>query len=311
MNNGQIIKWLLKGDISIQYQTYKDLLNVEKKDLRNRIEFEGWGKKFLSFRKSNGHWGIKFYQPKWTSTHYTLLDLKNLFISPNCSPIRRTLKIILQKNKNEFDGGINPIGTVKKSDVCINGMALNYLSYFKVDETKLNSIVDFILSQKMKDGGFNCHSNRIGAKHSSLHTTLSVLEGILEYKINGYKYRLNDLKKVEKKSQEFILAHKLFRSDRTNEIIKNSFLKLPYPPRWYYDILRALDYFKSANMNFDRRMQDAIDKIIKKRTNDGLWKLQAHHPGKRHFEMEKVGEPSRWNTLRALRVLRHFNINTT
>lgn len=306
MTQNEIISWLLKGDVSIQYQTYRDLLSDEKKSLRSKIEKEGWGKKYLSLRKPNDHWGMKFYQPKWTSTHYTLLELKNLNILPSCQPVLETLKIILEENINEFDGGINPIGSIKKSDVCINGMALNYFSYFKVDEEKLKSIIDFILAEKMNDGGFNCHSNRKGAIHSSLHTTLSVLEGIFEYRNNGYTYRLKELLDAEKQSQEFILMHRLFKSDKSNKIIKNSFLKLAYPTRWYYDILRALDYFRSANINFDERMQDAIDVILKKRTKEGLWKLHSHHPGLRHFDMEEVGKPSRWNTLRALRVLKHF-----
>lgn len=223
MTQNEIISWLLKGDVSIQYQTYRDLLSDEKKSLRSKIEKEGWGKKYLSLRKPNDHWGMKFYQPKWTSTHYTLLELKNLNILPSCQPVLETLKIILEENINEFDGGINPIGSIKKSDVCINGMALNYFSYFKVDEEKLKSIIDFILAEKMNDGGFNCHSNRKGAIHSSLHTTLSVLEGIFEYRNNGYTYRLKELLDAEKQSQEFILMHRLFKSDKSNKIIKNSF----------------------------------------------------------------------------------------
>jgi hypothetical protein len=308
MNKDQIIKWLLQGDVSIQYQTYRDLLGIDKKSLRSRIENEGWGKQFLSFRNADGHWGRGFYQPKWTSTHYTLLDLKNLSIPNNCKQIRDTLKIILKENKNEFDGGIHPIGTVKKSDVCINGMALNYLSYFKADESNLKSIIDFILSQKMNDGGFNCHSNRIGAVHSSLHTTLSVLEGILEYRFNGYAYRLDELLDAEKQSQEFIFMHKLFKSDKTGEIINKQFLKLTYPPRWKYDILRALDYFQLAKVEYDERMEDAINVVLKKQTKEGFWKLQANHPGKVHFNMEEIGKPSRWNILRALRVLKYFDI---
>ena len=308
-SNNNTLNWLLKGDVSIQYQVYHDLLNKQRSVLRKRISKEGWGFKFLSKRNENGHWGKAFYQPKWTSTHYTLLDLKNLAISPNIKEIKQTLSMILKGNKSE-DGGIMPIGTVKVSDVCINGMFLNYACYFQSNEEELKSVVDFLLSQQMKDGGFNCHSNRIGAVHSSLHTTLSVLEGILEYKKNNYKYRLKELQKAETESIEFILMHKLFKSDKTGEIIKNQFLKLSYPPRWYYDILKALDYFQSAKVKYDKRMQDAIDVILKKRKPDNKWLLQANHPGQTHFEMEKVSQPSRWNTLRALRVLKYFNIDS-
>ena len=161
----------------------------------------------------------------------------------------------------------------------------------------------------MKDGGFNCRSNTSGAVHSSLHSTLSVLEGIFEYQENGYSYRLAELKQVAKESQEFILMHKLFRSDKSGEIINPNFLKLCYPGRWYYDILKALDYLQFAHAPYDPRMDDAVEVILSKRTKDGLWKLAAKHPGKTHFEMEQAGTPSRWNTLRAMRVLKHYQID--
>lgn len=304
--NDTTVKWLLQGDVSIQYQTYRDLLHTEKPKLRNQIAKEGWGFRFLNCRKQNGHWGRGFYQPKWTSTHYTLLDLKNLCISPENKIIKETLDIIFKNEKGE-DGGILPIGTVKKSDVCLNGMVLNYSSYFHVDEKHLKSIVDFLLTEKMRDGGFNCQSNRKGATHSSLHTTLSVLEGIHEYENNGYTYRSKELRNAVQSSEEFILMHKLFRSDHTGEIINKKFLKLCYPSRWYYDILRAMDYFQSANVKYDIRMKEAIEIIISKQTKNGFWNLPSHHPGQTHFDMEQPGKPSRWNTLRALRVLNYYN----
>jgi hypothetical protein len=160
----------------------------------------------------------------------------------------------------------------------------------------------------MIDGGFNCRSNRSGAKHSSLHSTLSVVEGITEYEFNGYTYRLEDCKKAAQSSKEFILMHQLFLSDRTGEIINKDFLRLPYPSRWRYDILRALDHFQYSKLTFDERMKPAIGVLIKKRRKDNRWPLQAKHPGKLHFEMEKAGRPSRWNTLRVLRVFKNFDI---
>lgn len=307
MISNEIISWLLEGDVSIQYQTYRDLLDVDKPGLRKRIESEGWGLRFLQNRQANGHWGRGFYQPKWMSTHYTLLDLKNLGISLKNKAIKETLHLIF-KNEKGPDGGINPSTSIKQSDVCINGMVLNYACYFNVKEEFLKSVVDFLLSEKMKDGGFNCRHNRQGAVHSSLHTTLSVLEGIVEYERNDYSYRLDELLEAKSESQEFILMHKLFRSDKTGDIINSNFLKLCYPGRWYYDILKAMDYFQFAKVKYDKRMDDAIEIILEKRTEQGQWKLASKHPGLTHFEMEQSGKPSRWNTLRALRVLRHFNI---
>lgn len=306
MTNEELISWLLEGDISIQYQTYRDLLGVDKPQLRRRIEREGWGAKFLSCRKRNGHWGGGFYLPKWTSSHYTLLDLKYLCVPPENKVIAETLKMIFETEKGP-DGGLNPLGSVKVSDVCVNGMVLNYASYFHLEEKYLKSVVDFLLLEQMADGGFNCHSNRKGAVHGSLHTTLSVVEGILEYQRNGYTYRLSELQKAQRDSHEFILKHRLFRSERTGEIISPDFLRLYYPGRWRYDILKALDYFRLAGVKYDKRMDDAIDILLEKRNNAGQWKLPAEHSGLTHFDMEKSGQPSRWNTLRALRVLRYFN----
>lgn len=307
MTYQEIISWLLDGDVSVQYQTYRDLLDKDKPGLRKQIETEGWGKQFLSRRQRTGHWGRGFYQPKWTSSHYTLLDLKNLGISPGVKAVKETLNIIF-KNKKGPDGGILPIGAEQKSDVCVNGMVLNYASYFHSKEESLKSVVDFLLLEQMKDGGFNCRSNRGEAVHSSLHSTLSVLEGILEYDRNGYQYRLGELIKAKSESEEFILMHRLFRSDKTGNIINTNFLKLYYPGRWYYDILKAMDYFQSAGIGYDKRMDDAIEVILQKRTADGRWKLVSKHPGLTHFEMERAGQPSRWNTLRAQRVLRHFKL---
>ena len=302
----QLIAWLLEGDVSIQYQVNRDLLSSERPDLRERIATEGWGARFLSFRKKEGHWGQRFYQPKWISTHYTLLDLKNLAISPNNKPIRDSISQVLQSLKGP-DGGILPIGAEKKSDVCVNGMFLNYAAYFGMGEESLGSIVDFLITEQLEDGGFNCNSNTRGASHSSMHSTISVLEGILEYVKNGYQYRLEELQKAAEESRLFLLQHSLFRSDRSGEVIDKRWLMLSYPSRWKYDVLRALDYFQKAGINYDPRMQDALDLLKKKRRNDQKWPVQAKHPGQTHFEMEQTGGPSRWNTLRALRVLRHFD----
>ena len=306
VDDRQLIAWLLEGDVSIQYQVNRDLLSSERPDLRERIATEGWGARFLSFRKKEGHWGQRFYQPKWISTHYTLLDLKNLAISPNNKPIRDSISQVLQSLKGP-DGGILPIGAEKKSDVCVNGMFLNYAAYFGMGEESLGSIVDFLITEQLEDGGFNCNSNTRGASHSSMHSTISVLEGILEYVKNGYQYRLEELQKAAEESRLFLLQHSLFRSDRSGEVIDKRWLMLSYPSRWKYDVLRALDYFQMAGINYDPRMQDALDLLKKKRRNDQKWPVQAKHPGQTHFEMEQTGGPSRWNTLRALRVLRHFD----
>ncbi|KAA3643278.1 MAG: hypothetical protein DWQ07_22440 [Chloroflexi bacterium] len=307
MLDSDLKTWLLEGDVAIQYQVHRDLLGNEDKWLRDRIAKEGWGARFLSRRNENGHWGQRYYQPKWISTHYTLLDLKHLGIAPSNETIRQTLAMVVATEKAP-DGGILPIGENSDSDVCVNGMFLNFAAYFGVEEEDLKSVVDFVLAQHMADGGFNCRSNRSGAVHSSLHSTISVAEGILEYARNGYQYRLKELQAAELASREFMLQHRLYKSDHTGEIIDKRMLMLSFPSRWKYDILRALDYFRAAGVGYDARMKDAIEVLLKKRRKDGRWPVQAKHPGQTHFDMEKAGQASRWNTLRALRVLKHFDI---
>jgi hypothetical protein len=303
----ELIKWLNQGDISIQYQTHRDLLGNDNQELRDRISNEGFGKKLLSLQQKDGHWGGGFYHYKWINTHYTLLELRRLNIKPN-KRIMDVLYHILLNCKTD-DGGITPNSEVWKfSDVCINGMSLFVMCYFGIDENSLKSIIDFIIKQQLPDGGFNCNYNylKYGAKHSSLHSTVSLIEGINEYLNNGYKYKEDELRKIRSEAIEFILIHKMFKSDKTDEIIKKSFTMLSYPPRWKYDILRAFEAFMNAQIDYDERMNDALDIIFKKKRKDGTWPVQAKHQGRVHFDMEKIGGSSRWNTLRVLRVLKYF-----
>ncbi|MGD8353759.1 MAG: hypothetical protein PVJ01_06295 [Pseudomonadota bacterium] len=300
-----LTRWLLEGDISLQYQVERDLFGAERSEIKDRIANEGWGARFLGQVGAGGYWGKGFYNPKWTSTHYTLLDLKNLGIGPGNGIISKALGFVLNTRRGA-EGGLLPTGRNRKSDICVNGMFLNYASYFKTEEKDLEPVVDLILHERMADGGFNCESNKRGARHSSMHTTISVLEGILEYSRGGYNYGLPELKEAEKTSREFLLNHRLFRSHRTGELMDPKMLMLSWPSRWRYDILRVLDYFQDSGTAYDQRMQDALEVLVRKRRADGRWPLQGRHPGQVHFEMEKTGKPSRVNTLRALRVLKHF-----
>lgn len=307
MQDSEIINWLLEGDVSIQYQTHRDLLHSGPEvlvSLKKRIATEGWGYEFLKRQQPEGHWGRAFYQPKWTSTNYTLLDLRNLCV-PCTAAITGAINAIIDTCKGP-DGGINGSVSVPCSDLCVNGMFLNYACYFGIGEEKIKSVVDLIISQQMKDGAFNCLLNRYGARHSSMHTTINTLEGIMAYIIKGYGYRREELIRIEKEAREFLLQHHLFRSDRTGEIINPAMLRLAYPTRWKYDILRALEYFRLAGAVYDDRMQEALDIIYKKRTSDGRWKMPAQYPGAAHFDMEETGKFSRWNTLRAMRVIEYF-----
>lgn len=310
MIDDSIIQWLLTGDASIQYQTHRDILHSDKKTtklLQSAIEKTGWGEHYLMLQKEDGQWGDGYYNPKWTSTHYTLLELKNLGLSKR----NKSVKIVLGKmffEKVGNDGGINYSSHQKYSDVCITGMVLNFASYFRVKENLLLDLVDYLLKLQYRDGGWNCNHYK-GDKHSSFHTTLSVLEGLLEFKLAKHNYKRKEIEKAEKRAINFLLKHKLYQSHRTGETVDKKMLMLSYPSRWKYDILRVLDYLQKAKIPYDKRMQPAIDVLLSKQRKDGKWPVQHKHSGKQHFEMEKTGEASRMNTLRALRVLNHFKVS--
>ncbi len=163
MNPDQIIHWLLDGDVSIQYQTHRDLLGEDRPDLRARMATEGWGAQMLQARHANGHWGEGFYQPKWISTHYSLLDLANLDFPPDHPAPQASVALILRENV-AADGGVNPARSIAQSDVCINGMFLTYACHFHADPDALRSIVDFVIGQQMADGGFNCRAESLGGR---------------------------------------------------------------------------------------------------------------------------------------------------
>ena len=306
----KINQWLLSGDVSIQYQVSRDLLHANKQlilRLQKRIETEGWGAKFLAKQKSDGHWGITFYQPKWTSTHYTLLDLKTIGLPADNGLAKKSVSMVLDQPQGE-NGGINLAGSLANSDVCVNGMILSYSSHFLPDDKRLRLIVDYLLESQMADGGWNCRYLTPGTTHSSLHSTISVLEGLLQFRKSGNKYRMAEVLNAEKEAVEFLLVHNLYQSHKTGKTIDERMLRFSFPCRWRYDILRCLDYFQAGKVAYDPRMQSALQIVTSKQKKDGKWLVQEKHKGAVHFDMERTGAASRWNTLRCLRVLDHFKM---
>ncbi|MBE0700335.1 MAG: hypothetical protein IH571_01485, partial [Acholeplasmataceae bacterium] len=166
--------------------------------------------------------------------------------------------------------------------------------------------VDYILDHQFEDGGWNCEWETKDPKSSSLHTTLSVLEGFSDYLENTYVYRLQDIKNAIPKGQAFILKKHLFRSVKTNEIINQAFLNCPFPSRWKYDILRALTYFAYVKHPYDIRMEEAIQILEEKMRADGTMPKDKAHAGKMHFMLESGRNQSRWNTFRMLFVLKAY-----
>jgi hypothetical protein len=299
-----VLDWLLAGDVAAAYLATRDLLGRDDADLQARIATEGVGAALLAARGPNGHWGRGFYQPKWTSSHYTLLHLKEIGLSPAHPAARETVQLILATEKRG-DGGLGPAGPPTPSDACVNGMALGYSSWFGAPEDRLRSVVDFLLAERVADGGFNCRHNRPRAHvtHSSMHTTVCVLEGLTTYLRSSRRYRRAELEEAAASSAEFLLRHRMLRSERTGQVISPEFTRLHFPARWHYDILRGLDSLAAAGAPRDERMDEALALVRRRRRPDGRWSANRSYPGLTHVPAERAGEPSPWLTVIAERVL--------
>ncbi|MEW1954433.1 hypothetical protein [Terrabacter sp. NPDC080008] len=304
MPTSEVLDWLLSGDVAVAYSTTRDLLGHEDRDLQCRIATEGLGATLLAARGPDGHWGRGFYQPKWTSSHYTLLQLREIAFPPTHPAVRESVQLILATEKGH-DGGVNPSARHEPSDACVNGMALNYASWFWADADDLRSVVDYLLRQRVTDGGFNCkhHEPDDAVHHSSVHTTVCVIEGITTYLHSGFAYRRDELEQARSTAVEFLLRHRLFRSERTGAPIDSELTRLHFPARWHFDILRGLDALAAAGVPRDERMDDALGVLHSRRRVDGRWVVNRAYPGATHVLGDPAGQPSRWVTLIAERVL--------
>jgi hypothetical protein len=300
-----VVEWLLDGDVAVAHQTTRDLLHRTDPGLRARIAIEGHGAALLAARSPDGHWGRGFYQPKWTSTHYTLLELCNLGLPQDQPAAAESVALVLAQERGP-DGGLDPSHRAAVSDACINGMGLRYASWFGAREEDLAALVDVLLARRVADGGFNCRHRPPLApvSHSSLHTTVSVLEGFTSYLAAGHQHRRQEVTAAQGSAAEFVLRHDLFRSERTGEVIRKDFLVPHHPPRWHFDILRGLDCLAGAGVPPDPRMGAALEALLARRRPDGTWTARAW-PGRTHVPSDPTGR-SRWATLIALRVLERY-----
>ena len=304
--SGPTIQWLLEGDPAIRWQALRDLVGAPDRTVereRGKIAREGWGARLLARQGSEGTWGGGLYSPKWISTTYTMLLLRDFGLPSDNRQARKACALLLDQGLRR-DGGID-YGTwaewTRRGETCVTGIVLSILAHFEYDDDRLDTVARHLLQQQMPDGGWNCR-RRAGATHASVHTTISVLEGLRLYGAHGGS-RAREMRAAQRRGREFLLRHRLFRSHRTGNVIKREFIRFSFPPRWHYDILRALDHFQAVGAPRDPRLAESIDIVRQRRGDDGRWPLQHSYPGKTYFELERVGAPSRWNTLRALRVL--------
>lgn len=303
-----VIRWLLDGDPAIRWQTLGDLEKASPAEVaveRARVEHEGWGAQLLSLADSDGLWeggacfpasyrGGEPGQP-WTATMHTLQTLQLLGLDPASEAARHMIPMVTENGRWEhagqryFDGEVEP---------CINGRTIETGAYFGVD---VQPIVERILSESMADGGWNCEAEN-GSVRSSFDTTINVLDGLIAFeRATGGSATVRKARRI---GEQYLLERSLFRRKSTGEIVDPAYLEFAFPYYWHYDVLRALDYFRVSGTDPDARMAEAVEVVRSKRQPDGRWLLDRIHPGRVHFDLEpEVGTPSRWNTLRALRVL--------
>lgn len=298
-----VVPWLLTADPAVAYQARRDLLDDDDPDARTAIATSGTAARILAARRPDGHWGEGFYQPKWTSTHYTLLELRDHQVDPALASCREAVALCLVEKG--ADGGVNPSGTITHSDVCVNGMFLAIAAYFGAATADLASLVDFVLGQQLADGGFNCRSNRSsGCRVSSVHTTASVIDGFTGYLRSGHAHRADAVRTATDSAIACLLARRLYQVKATGAPVHPDVLKLHHPARWKFDVLRGLDVLTAAGVDRDERLTPALGVLLGRRRPDGRWAANAGYPGATHVTYPRAGAANPWVTLKALRVLR-------
>ena len=326
-----VLEWLLDSDPAIRWQVMRDLTDPPQGAVaaeRSRIASEGWGARLLALQRQDGQWdgGIPTFTssaaaswwqslppesqgtlfPEWTSTTWSLSLLRAFGLEPAGAEARHAVRLVRERCRWEHDGEPYFAGEVEP---CINGRAVAIGAYFGED---VRPIVDRLLAEQMRDGGWNCEQEN-GSTRGSFHTTIEVLEGLLEYEraVGGPP----QLRTARLRGEEYFLERRMRRRLSTGQVIDQdrktdrpaAWTQFSYPTYWHYDLLRGLDYLRAAGAAPDERVAEAIELVESKRDADGRWSLENPHPGVVHFEMDEgVGRPSRWNTLRAMRVLRWY-----
>jgi hypothetical protein len=311
-----VLDWLLDSDPAIRWQVLRDLVHAPAGVVaaeRARVATEGSGARLLALQGEDGQWagGACFpvegwqrdeeRQPQsqpWTSTLPTLQLLHDFGVYPCCDRVRRAVELVRDNCRWEHAGQPFFSGEVEP---CINGRVVTLGTYFGQD---VDGVVARLLGEQLEDGGWNCEAEN-GSRRSSFATTINALEGLLAHeRATGGSA---ELIAARHRGEEYLLERRLFRRKSTGEVVNPAWLQFSFPTRWQYDVLRALEYFRSVGDARDPRMDEAIYLVGSKQRPDGTWLLENTHPGKVHFALEDGdGQPSRWNTLRALRVLNWY-----
>jgi hypothetical protein len=318
--NTSVIEWLLDSDSSIRWQVMRDLMDTPDKEVaaeRAKIATEGWGAQLLVKQGADGSWAGTAFNQGWDSTMHVLSLLREMGLDPTSDEARHAVSLVRDRVKwkgwdwdgtwqgAEFDGNPFFAGEVEP---CINGQVGASGAYFGQD---IQRIIDLLIKEQLPDGGWNCEAAN-GSTRSSFNTTICVLEALLEYELAGGGNAA--VTKARLRGQEYLLERRLFRRKSTGEVIEGdrdgetTFTRFAFPTWWHYDVLRGLEYLRRADATPDERVAEAIELVESKRDDNGRWPLETQYPGTMPVEMDEAeGRPSRWNTLRALRVLNWYS----
>lgn len=317
MTQRTVLDWLLDSDPAIRWQVMRDLVDASDEEVsseRDRVASQGWGARLLALQDEDGYWAGGAYMPAnfswteierdgerrliaqpWTATFWSLVLLRTLGIDPNSDAARTAVAKVAENVRWEHDGQRFFDGEVEP---CINGRVVALGAYFGQD---VSGVVDRLLTEQMDDGGWNCEQEN-GSTRGSFHTTISVLEGLLEFET--FVGPTAETREVRARGEEFMLERRLMRRLLDGEVIDERWTRFAFPIYWHYDVLRGLDYLQSAGRPVDERTAEGLELVERNRMGDGRWPRQNVHPGAVHFDVDVAeGEPSRWNTLRVLRVL--------
>jgi hypothetical protein len=286
----EVADWLLQGDPAVRWRTLRDVTDAPDDVVRRERDLvgsEGWGARFLAEQKPDGNWkGI--YSPKWVSTTYTLLHLMLLGLQPRHPGAMAALQALWAWQSRW-----------REPETCIASMLVRMTATFSYDAPRLDDVVTDLLDQQLDDGGWNCRTRTEESLHSSFHTSIQALEALEAYRLSG---GTQSTVEAQARGRDFFLRHRLYRSHRTGQVAIAASTRFPAFPEWHFDVLRGLEYFADVGAPRDDRLADAVALLQSKRHRDGYWLRYAPYAGRRWFELEPPG-PSRWTTVRALRVL--------
>jgi hypothetical protein len=318
-----VLDWLLDSDPSIRWQVMQDLIGAPAEEVaaeRAKAATEGWGARLLALQGADGSWAGEAWNQGWNSTMHILSLLREMGLDPASDEARRAVGRVSNSVRWrgwDWDGswrGWDFVGNpffAGEVEPCINGQVAASSAYFGQD-AQSERIIERLLGEQLPDGGWNCEAAN-GSTRSSFNTTICVLEALLEYELAGRSSTA--VREARLRGQEYLLERRLYRRRSTGEVIERDrkgdaiWTRFSFPTWWHYDVLRGLEYLRRAGVTPDDRVTEGIELVESKRGGDGRWLLENRYPGAMAVEVnEGEGQPSRWNTLRALRVLDWYSV---